>query len=262
LSAIALADKFSNACGAMIGAIVAFGLNLHTESLGVPNSVYIIFIVIQSCSVGLAALMCPTDQLIRPDGTKVVKFDHVPIKESLKGLLNVIKVRRILLMLPTFLSVEAFVVLQSSMNAYAYNLRTRSLNNILTNIIQFPFSLALAYFVLDNERLGTRKRRGLIAVSLDAVWTTGSYITQTVWLSSWKFNRKVPGPSIDWTDNAYPGAIIIYLCYGAQSGNFQNTVLWILGSLSNDPVIIGNYSGLYVAGKQTSPMCPLIRVNF
>jgi hypothetical protein len=233
----------------MIGAIVAFGLNLYSTGSGVPVSVYIIFIIIQCCSVGFAALLCQPDRLIRPDGTKIAKFDYVPIKHSLNSLIKVLEDRRILIMLPAFFSVEAFVVLQSSLNAYTYNLRTRSLNNILVNVIQFPFAFGLAYLVLDNERLGSRKRRGLIAVSFDAIWITGTYIAQTVWLASWKFDRAAAGPNIDWKDDSYPGALIIYLCYGAQYGIFQNTVLWILGSLSNDPSILGNYSGLFVSGE-------------
>jgi hypothetical protein len=243
------ADHSSNACGSMIGAIVAFGFNLHSNGLGVPVSVYIVFIIIQSCSVGFAALLCPPDKLIRPEGTKVANFDQISIKHSLKGLIKVLQDWRILILLPAFFSVEAFVVFQSSLNAYAYNLRTRSLNNILINIIQFPFAFGLAYLILDNERLGSRKRRGLIAVSFNAVWITGTYIAQTIWLSNWKFDRAVTGPNIDWTDDAYPGALIIYLCYGAQYGIFQNTVLWILGSMSNDPFILGNYSGLFESGK-------------
>jgi hypothetical protein len=247
---VTAANHLSNACGSMIGAIVAFGFNLHSPGFGVPVSVYIVFIVIQCCSVGFAALLCPPDKLVRPDGTKVAKFDHISVKASLNSLIKVLKDWRILIMLPAFFSVEAFVVLQSSLNAYAYNLRTRSLNNVLINLIQFPFSLGLAYLVLDNERLGSRKRRGLIAVSFDAVWITGTYIAQTIWLSSWKFDKTVAGPNIDWKDDAYPGALIIYLCYGAQYGIFQITVLWILGALSNDPLILGNCSGLFVAGKQ------------
>jgi hypothetical protein len=239
----------SNASGSMIGAIIAFALTLHSSGSRVPDSVYIIFIIFQCCSITFAVLLCPMDKLVRPDGTKIAKFDHISVRESLSGLVKVLKDWRILIMLPTFFSAEAFMVLQSSLNAYAYNLRTRSLNNILINVIQFPFAFGLAYLVLDNERLGSRKRRGLIAVLFDTIWITGTYIAQTIWLSSWKFDKTVAGPNIDYTDNSYPGALIIYLCYGAQYGIFQNTVLWVLGSLSNDPFILGNYSGLFVSGE-------------
>jgi hypothetical protein len=40
---------------------------------------------------------------------------------------------------------------------------------------------------------------------------------------------------------------IIYLCYGAQYGMFQNTVLWLLGSLTNQPSRAGHMVGLFVS---------------
>lgn len=61
------------------------------------------------------------------------------------------------------------------MNAYAFNLRTRVLNSLLNNLIQIPTSLGLGW-LLDNERLGTRRRRAMIGITLDAVWITGECI--------------------------------------------------------------------------------------
>ena len=58
------------------------------------------------------------------------------------------------------------------MNAYAFNLRTRVLNSLLNNLIQIPTTLGLG-FLLDNERLGTRRKRAMIGITIDAVWITG-----------------------------------------------------------------------------------------
>lgn len=58
------------------------------------------------------------------------------------------------------------------MNAYAFNLRTRVLNSLLNNLIQIPTTLGLG-FLLDNERLGTRRERAMIGITIDAVWITG-----------------------------------------------------------------------------------------
>ena len=234
-----------NASGATIGGLVALGINLHTTREGVPSSVYIIFIVLQCCSVGFAAFMLPPKSLLRSDGTPLAEFHPVTLTQSLSGLGELFKDWRILLMLPTFYAGEVFLVLQSSINAYAYNLRTRSLNNVLTNLTQIPFTILIGY-LLDCERLGTRRQRGMIVVVIVATFVTGTYIAQTIWLASWKFDRSIPGPSIDWTHSSYPGAVIIYLCYGAQYGMFQNTVLWLLGSLTNQPSRLGHMSGLFV----------------
>jgi hypothetical protein len=230
----------------MVGGFVAFGINLHSTGGGVPHSVYIIFIIIQCCSVAFASMLLPASAIRRKDGTALAKFEPNTIKQSLGGLITVIMDWRVMLLIPAFFSAEVFLVLQSSLNAYAYNLRTRSLNNVLTNIFQIPFTFFVGY-ILDSKKLGSRKTRGLTAVTFVAVWVTGTYIAQTIWLSSWNFDRSIAGPAIDWTDSSYPGAVIIYLCYGAQYGMFQNTILWILGTLTNQPARLGHMVGLFVS---------------
>jgi len=91
---------------------------------------------------------------------------------------------RIIIMIPTFFTPGLFFPLQASMNAYACNLRTRSLNSVLTSAIQVPTTFAMGY-ILDNEKLGRRRTRAFIGIGIDAVWITGAYIAQTIWLSSW-----------------------------------------------------------------------------
>lgn len=178
--------------------------------------------------------MLPPKSLIRSDGTPLTEFKLVTLTQSLSGLGRLFKDWCILLMLPTFYAGEVFLVLQSSINAYAYNLRTHSLNNVLINIVHIPFTVVIGY-LLDSETLGSRRQRGMIVVVIDAIFITGTYIAQTIWLASWKFDRNIAGPPIDWTDSSSPGAVVIYLCYGAQYGISQNTVLWLLGSLTNQP---------------------------
>lgn len=104
-------------------------------------------------------------------------------------------------------------------------------------------------YILDNEKFGKRKTRACITIAIDAVWITGAYTAQTAWLASWKFDRSIPGPSIDVSDAAYPGAIIIYLLYNAQYGVFQNVVIWIFGSLTNEPRNQAAIGGLFVGGE-------------
>lgn len=190
--------------------------------------------------------MVPPRSLVRSDGSKVADFPLIAPSHSIRGLISLFTDWWILLMLPTFFAAEIFLVLQSSINAYAYNLRTRSLNIVLTNTIQTPFACGIGY-VLDNEKLGSRSRRGLIVVAFDAIWVTGTYIAQTIWLDSWEFDRSAPGPAIDWKDPSYPVALVIYLAYGAQNGFFQSTILWLLGAMTNQPERLVHMAGLCTA---------------
>jgi hypothetical protein len=238
----------SNIFGATIGGCVALGINWHAKTLGVPHTVYIIFIVLQCVSLGFAALILPPKDLVRPDGTHIAEFDKISVWGSLGRTAQLFKDWRIVIMLPTFFVPELFFPFQSSMNAYAFSLRTRSLNAMLGSFIQIPTTFALGW-ILDNERLGKRKRRAFIGISIDAVWITGAYIAQIIWLHSWKFNRSIDGPSIDISDSSYGGAIVIYLLYATQYGIFQNVVIWMFGTLTNDPQKQAAIGGLFVGSK-------------
>lgn len=127
----------------------------------------------------------------------------------------------------------------------AFNLRTRTLNSLLNNLIQIPTTLIMGW-ILSSERLGSRKKRAYIGIAFDAIWITGAYIAQTAWLASWKFDRTIEGPSIDVTEQAYAGAVVVYMMYAAQYGMFQNLVLWMLGTFTNDPSQSASMAGLFV----------------
>ncbi|KAK5043607.1 hypothetical protein LTR84_011367 [Exophiala bonariae] len=233
-----------NLLGATVGGCIALGINWNAKSTGVPHSVYIIFVILACCSLIFGAMILPPEKLIRSDGTNIAEFKPISMKASIIETSKMFTDPIMILMLPVAFIPEMFMPLLASMNAYAYNLRTRSLNNVLNNVTQIPTVIGCG-LLLDNKRL-RRKTRALIAITIIMIWVTGSYIAQTIWLSSWKFNRHIPGPSIDINDAAYPGAVIIYLFYGGQYGMFQNTVVWIIGSLTNDPRRISHMSGIFV----------------
>lgn len=237
-----------NASGATVGALIAFAINLHSQEAEVPQSVYITFIVIQLLAFVFAVLIVPSESLVRSDGTHVTTHGQASMKQSLKTLAEACRDWRVLIMIPTFFAGEVSLILQSSMNAYAYNLRTRSLNGVLNPLGQIPWVVGLGY-LLDREKLGGRRKRGLIGIAATATLILGTYVAQLVWLSSWKFDRSIPGPNIDWTDDSYAGAVIIYILYGAQYGLLENLVIWVLGTLTNNKEKLASLSGLFVSGK-------------
>lgn len=208
-------------------------------------------------------MLVSPEKIVRADGTHLAQFPRVTLGQEVHGLANTLKDWRVLALLPGMFLPEVSLVVSSSLNAYAFNLRTRSLNTVLVNAIQLPLALGMGW-LLDNEKIGRRRIRGLIALSFVAVWVTGVYIAQTIWLNSWKFDRGIQGPEIDVYDAAYPGAVIIYLIYGGQYGIFQNVVLWLLGSLTNDPRKNAIQCGIFVGGKSvgSSPFILHVRSSY
>ena len=195
---------------------------------------YIVFICIQVASTGLAFLLLPPDRLRRNDGTAIVEYNPIPVLQNLKAMLVLFKDPAILIMIPVFFTPEMFFPMEASINAYAFNLRSRTLNTMLGNAIQVPITLGFGC-LLDSPILGPRRRRAFIGIFIVAVWVMGAYVAQTIWLSSWNFDRSIPGPSIDIHDDAYPGALTIYLFMVGQYGIFQNIVIYVFGCITNHP---------------------------
>lgn len=245
----------ANVSGSAVGAAVALGISWNSTSESVPHSVYIVFIVLQCCSSCFALLVQQPEKLRRGDGTALATFGRISLSDTIRITGRLLTDWRILTLIPCMFAPEMFFPFQASMNAYAFNLRTRILNSLLNNLIQIPTCIFLGY-ILDNEKLGPRQRRAFIGITFDAVWITGTYIAQTAWLDSWKFDRSVPGPTIDCTDPAYVGAVVIYMLYAAQYGIFQNMVLYILGTLTNEPRKTAAIGGLLIGGR-----CHAIRSN-
>jgi hypothetical protein len=54
---------------------------------------------------------------------------------------------------------------------------------------------------------------------------------------------------IDCTDKAYAGAVVIYMMYASQYGIFQNMVIYVLGTLTNEPRKTAAMGGLFVGGE-------------
>ena len=107
----------------------------------------------------------------------------------------------------------------------------------------------------DRERSGPSSASPAIccvsrsALPIRVIYFSYVYIPQTAWRSSWEFDRSVPGPMIDCTDLAYAGAVVIYMMYAAQYGIFQNMVIYILGTLTNEPRRTAAIGGLFVGSK-------------
>ncbi|OAL35292.1 hypothetical protein AYO20_05343 [Fonsecaea nubica] len=211
-----------NMLGAAIGASVGLGITWDSIVLGVPKSVYITFVILQ-CSIA--------------------SFGHVRFRDSIRVMGKLLCEWRTLLLLPVMFSPEFFFPFQANINAYAFNLRTRNLNTLLNTLFQFPVT-AIHTWIIDRCAK-SRRRRLFVGVTVNCVWVTGAYIAQSIWLNSWDFNWKIPGPEIDCTDKAYRGAVVVYLFYAAQYGMFQSLVLYVLGSFTNDPVKTAAYGGMY-----------------
>ena len=146
------------------------------------------------------------------------------------------------------------LALMSSINAYYFNLRTRSLNNVLFQFIMIPCPLALAY-VMDSNFIKSRRIRGLVGVAIMGTITLAASAGLAAFIVEKDVNRqKNTPPAVDWSDGAFAGPFILYLLFGIVYATYQICVQWTLASLTNDPVKCARYAGMF-KGTTSLGMC-------
>lgn len=203
--------------GSTLAAIVALGINMQVESqdAGAPNAVYIVFVVIQVVAMILALLLLVRPKnVVRSDGTRLAIFKAPTVKNELLGIWAMVTDYKFMVLLPPIFAAEMALALQSSLNGYYFNLRTRSLNNVMFNFIQIPASFFMTW-ILDSPRFGQRKTRALLGITVMGVITLGICAAEAGWLAVNGIDRTAPGPSVDWTDPTFAGPFVIYVIYGS-----------------------------------------------
>lgn len=233
--------------GSTIAAIVALAINMQAEDqfAGAPTPVYIVFVVIQAFAMVMAlVLLIKPKNVIRSDGTALAIFKAPTVKNELIGIGQMIRDYKFMMLLPAILAAEMALALQSSLNGYYFNLRTRSLNNVMFNFIQLPASFGMTY-ILDNARFGKRKTRSLIGISVMSAITLGICSAEAGWLARNDINRDVEGPSIDWTESGFAAPFVIYIIYGSVYSIYQIATQYVICALTNDPERLARYAGVF-----------------
>ncbi|KAH8694054.1 major facilitator superfamily domain-containing protein [Talaromyces proteolyticus] len=234
--------------GSTIAALVALGINMNNsggKDAGAPTPVYVVFVVIQVLAMVMSLfLLVRPAKIVRSDGTNIAVFQTPTLKKELIGVLEMIKDYRFMMLLPAIFVAEMALALQSSLNGYFFNLRTRSLNNVAFNFIQIPASIGMT-FILDNPRFGLRKTRALIGISVMSAITLGICSAEAAWLTQHHIDRNKAGPSTDWTDSAFAGAFVIYVIYGSVYSIYQIATQYVICSLTNQPERLARYAGVF-----------------
>ncbi|GME47572.1 putative membrane transporter protein [Neofusicoccum parvum] len=241
--------------GSTVGALIAFGVNKDkTEVEGVSTAVWVIFLVIMGLAMVIAAI-CIVDpkDVRRDDGTHIAVFKQPTFKAEMVGILRILTDKKIIMLLPAMFVAEMCLALVSSVNGHYFNLRTRSLNNLLFQFIMIPTPLAIAW-VMDNPRIPTRRLKGIIGASIMGLITLGATAGLLGWITTNGIDANDPSPGIDWTESGFASGFILYILFGIVYATFQICVQWTLSSLTNDPVLCARYAGAF-KGTVSLGMC-------
>ncbi|KIX09740.1 uncharacterized protein Z518_00821 [Rhinocladiella mackenziei CBS 650.93] len=242
--------------GGTVGSLIAFGVNFkQTESTGVSNAVYTVFIVIMCMAIVIAfCFIISPKKVVRDDGTHLALFHKADVGDEIKGLVRLFMDWKVIALIPAIFVAEMDLALLSSINAYYFNLRTRSLNNVLFQFIMIPCPLILAY-VMDKTPIKSRRLRGIAGASLMGSITLATNAGLAAWIVYNDVNRqRNTPPGVDWTDSKFGAGFILYLLSGVIYACYQIVVQWTLGALSNDPKLCARYAGLF-KGTTSLGMC-------
>jgi hypothetical protein len=182
----------------------------------------------------LALFIVNAQQVIREDNTKVILMKNPSWISEFKGLWEVLWAEPwIVLLFPMFFSSNIFYTYQTNnMNGAHFNIRTRSLNNLLYWLAQIIAAVIVGY-ALDYEKLSrTVRAKAAFAVLFS--------LTFIIWGSGWVWQRQQVVREIavtdeyknnewvDWTDGGekYIGPMFLYFFYGFFDAVWQTTIYW------------------------------------
>lgn len=231
--------------GTVIGSIIPVTENWSVTVAGsVSDGTYIaLFILMFS---GTLAALCISDpsKVIRGDGSRVLVPRQTTITKELKNILIVVK-REPLVMLAfpySFAGLWYIPYQSNNYNGYFFNLRTRAFSSLWFNFGQFFMAVGIG-FLLDLKFFSRRKRAFIgwtfLFILLNAVFIGGIFPMR-------ESERGVPPEVlIDVTHDKAGPYVTLYAFYGAVDGAWQTFAWWVLGALSNDPLVLSIYSSFY-----------------
>jgi len=232
--------------GGVVGAAVSFAQNYHSTSNSVGNGTYIGFLGLTCIGVLIPMVMADPNNMFRTDGTKVTT-QHLPSwRMELYALWIALKTDPLIVLLfPMFVASNWFYTWQfNDYNAAIFNIRARSLNNLVYWIAQIVGSVAIG-FLLDRENI-TRRVRAFsgwtvlfIAVFVVHIW--GYFYQRTYTRTS----IPIDGKKMDFTDTSYPAHVWLYIFCSLLDAMWQTTAYWVIGAMSNDPAKLAHFIGFY-----------------
>lgn len=232
--------------GAVIGSVIPLAQNINSGESYVNVGTWVAFLVLIALGVFLSVFLLPIDKVYKSNGTKVIAKQYPKISEEIKGMFRVlIKEPKIYFMFPMFAASNWFYTYQfNAVNAARFNIRTRSLNSLLYWFAQMVGAIIIGLLLDSKYKRSTRARLGWAVVFLLGIG---------IWAGGLKFQlgyTRESAPSLellDFKDGAYIGPMFLYIFYGIYDAIFQSFILWVLGTLSNNPKKTALYASFYKA---------------
>ncbi|PQE29176.1 DUF895 domain membrane protein [Rutstroemia sp. NJR-2017a BBW] len=237
--------------GAVIGALIPLGQNIHNTGSGnVSDGTYIGFIILMFLGALVAMCLCNATDIVRPDGTKVVLMKHPSWKSEFIGLWETLRYEPfIVLLFPMFWSSNWFYPYQqNAINGAVFNVRTRSLNNVLYWGAQIIGAVIFGWGLdAGNFRRSVRAKGALAILFVLTMATWGGGYAYEKLYTRYSVSKEANYVPVDFKDGGkkFVGPMFLYIFYGFYDSAWQGCVYWFMGALSNSGRRSANYVGFY-----------------
>lgn len=185
----------------------------------------------------VALFVANPTSIVRKDGSKVQLPRQTTFTQELKNVVLAVKREPlIILFFPYGFAGLWYIPYQTNdFNSYFFDLRTRGFASLWYSFGQF-FMAIMTGLILDLKFFSRRTRAFVgwtfLFVLANAVFIAGVFPMQ-------ESHRRTPPKHLYDVDEARSAAyIILYTFYGCVDGAWQTFAWWMMGALSNDPVIL------------------------
>lgn len=232
--------------GTVLGAIIPTVENWNVTKAGSANdATYIALFILMLLGSVVACFVSNPSKIIRNDGSRMMVPCQSSFMQELKNIgLAVKREPWIALFFPYSFAGLWYIPYQSNdFNTYFFDLRTRAFASVWFDFGQFFMAVGTG-FLLDLKWIQSRRRRAFIGwtflfVLINAVFIGG------VWPMRESHRGQPPPQRLDVNDTKAGGYIALYMFYGAVDGTWQTFAWWVMGTLSNDPLVLSMYSAFY-----------------
>jgi len=222
------------------------GRNFHSEANRVSNGTYIGFMVLTGMGSIIPLLMADPEKMIRTDGTKVTTPRQPSWKAEIYGLYVALRTDPLIVLLfPMFLASNWFYTWQfNDYNAALFNIRARSLNNLVYWVSQIVGSVSIG-LLLDQHQF-RRRARAFTGWSILLIFVLVVHIWAFFYQRTYTRQSIPPNASkMDIYDKGYTGHLFLYVFCGLLDSMWQTTAYWMMGAMSNDPAKLAYFTGFY-----------------
>ncbi|KAI5831396.1 MFS general substrate transporter [Schizophyllum commune Tattone D] len=230
--------------GAVIGSIIPTVDNWNqTESGSVKDGTYVALFILMMCGSIFALFLVRPSKVVRDDGSKVFLHTSTSIIQEMKNLPTALRREPyIMLFFPYAFCGLWYIPYQSNdYNSYFFNVRSRGFNSIWYNLATLVGAVVPG-LLLDLKRFNRRTRAiggwVFMFVMLNAILIAGVFPFR-------ESHRGVPYDVMDSLDARSRAYVCLYFFYGFLDGAWQCYAYWIMGCLSNDPLVLSMYAAFY-----------------